>query len=181
MLAGWNRAHGTEYSVSVNLSALHFNSMKIVQRVEEVLWSSTLPAHLLTLEITETAEMRDWSQAQNVIQELKELGCKISIDDFGTGFSSLAYLLTIKAHELKVDRSLVDEVETSTQAQLLLSSVLDIARNLELAVVIEGVETKEQRDIVFGLGARQAQGYLYGKPMPPSEALGLQQAAYRTA
>ena len=116
-------------------------------------------------------EMRDWTQAQNIIQQLKELGPKISIDDFGTGFSSLAYLLTIKANELKIDRSLVDEIESSEQARLVLASVLDIARNLGMQVVVEGVETPAQRDIVFDLGARRAQGYLYGKPVPPEEAL----------
>lgn len=171
LMADWNKAHGTEFSVSVNLSALHFNSRRIIQRVEETLWKSLLPPRLLTLEITETVEMRDWAQAQNIIQELNELGTLISIDDFGTGFSSLAYLLTIKAHELKIDRSLIDEVETSEQARLLLASVLDIGRNLDMKVTVEGVETTRQRDIVLDLGARRAQGYLYGRPMAPDEAL----------
>ena len=71
---------------------------------------------------------------------------------------------------MKIDRSLVDEVETSLQARLLLSSVLDIGRNLDMKVTVEGVETTRQRDIVFELGARSAQGYLYGKPKPPAEA-----------
>ncbi len=171
LLSKWNHANGTEFSVSVNLSALHFNSRRIIQRVEDTLWTSLLPPHLLTLEITETVEMRDWAQAQNVIQELNELGSLISIDDFGTGFSSLAYLLTIKANELKIDRSLVAEVETSEQARLLLSSVLDIGKNLGMKVTVEGVENTRQRDIVFNLGARSAQGYYYGKPKPPEEAL----------
>ena len=173
LLSEWNDQNGTDFSVSVNLSALHFNSDDIVGRVEEALWSSKLAPHQLTLEITETVEMRDWTQAQNIIQQLKELGPRISIDDFGTGFSSLAYLLTIKANELKVDRSLVDEVETSEQARMLLSSVFDIGRNLGLNVTVEGVETTRQRDIVFDLGARRVQGYLYGKPGPAAEVLAI--------
>ena len=173
LLSDWNQAHDTELSVSVNLSALHFNNERIISRVEQAVWNSGLQPGLLTLEITETVEMRDWAQAQNIIQQLREVGARISIDDFGTGFSSLAYLLTIKANELKIDRSLVDEVETSRQARLVLASVLDIARNLDMHVVVEGIETEQQREIIHDLGGRYAQGYLFGRPMPPDEALPL--------
>ena len=170
-IADWNARHGTEYSVSVNLSAQHFNSSRISGWVEQALWDAALPPRLMTLEVTETTEMRDWLKAREVIKELKAFGCKIAIDDFGTGFSSLAYLRTMKAHELKVDRSLVIELETSRKAQLLLASVVEIARNFELEVTVEGIETIRQAEIVREIGAGSAQGFLFGRPLPPSEAL----------
>ena len=115
--------------------------------------------------------MRDWKQAREILADLKTTGCSIAIDDFGTGFSSLAYLRMMRAQELKIDRSLVIELEDSRKAQLLLSSVLEIARNLALDVTIEGVETEEQAQIVSQMGARSAQGYLFGRPMAMIEAL----------
>lgn len=170
-VAQWNDQNGTDFSVSVNLSALHFNSAKIVTSVDHALWRSDLRPDLLTLEITETLEMRDWGQAQKTIKHLHRLGCKIAIDDFGTGFSSLAYLRSTLADELKIDRSLVDELETSKKARLLLSSVFDIAGNLELEVIVEGIETTAQVRILREMGATHAQGFLFGAPMPAEIAL----------
>lgn len=171
LVSDWNAEHGTDFSLSVNLSALNFSSSQIEYCVEQALWDAAMPPRLLTLEITETSEMRDWKQASEILAEIKRLGCKISIDDFGTGFSSLAYLRTMKAQELKIDRSLVAELGESHQARLLLSSVLDIARHLELEVVIEGIETDEQAAIVHAMGGTCGQGFLFGRPLPPAEAL----------
>jgi len=171
LVSDWNHENGTNFSVSVNLSAHHFNSSRILERVETALWHSALPRELLTLEITETVEMRDWEQASHVIQGLKELGVRIAIDDFGAGYSSLAYLRAIMAHELKIDRTLVDELESSEKARVLLRSVLDIAHNLDLDVTVEGLETHEQAEIVYKLGAAQGQGYLFGRPEPALDML----------
>ena len=171
IISRWNFTHGTDFSVSVNLSALNFNSRRISHYVEQALSDAELPPRLLTLEVTETSQMRDWKKASEVIDDLKAIGCKIAIDDFGTGFSSLAYLRVMKAHELKVDRSLVTELADSKKARLLLSSVLEIALNFELSVTIEGVETEAQAEIAKRMGIGSAQGYLYGRPRPPEEAL----------
>ncbi len=169
-VADWNTDHGTNFSVSVNLSALHFNSVRIIEWVQDALWSSLLNPSQLTLEITETMEMRDWKQARSIIGGLRKLGCRIAIDDFGTGYSSLAYLRTMSADELKIDRSLVEELESSEKARLLLSSVMDIARNLEFEVTIEGIETRRQGSIVQKMGAQNGQGYYYGRPEEPETA-----------
>ncbi len=170
-VAEWNERNKTHFTVSVNLSALHFNTDRIVALVQGVLNCSNLPAEFLTLEITETMEVRDWQQAQKIIAALHHLGCKIAIDDFGTGYSSLAYLRTTKANELKIDRSLVLEIETSKKARMLLSSVLNIARDLEMDVTVEGIETVEVAQVVQEMGARQAQGFLYGRPELPHVAM----------
>ena len=181
LIAEWNARNGTAFSVSVNLSALHFASPRIGHWVEQALWNAKLPSQLLTLEVTETTEMRDWKQARTVLEDIKSTGCKIAIDDFGTGFSSLAYLRTMNAHELKIDRSLVMELEQSDKARLLLSSVLEIARNLELEVTIEGIENSAQAQIVSDMGALNAQGFLFGRPMPPEEALTAAMTTYANA
>ncbi|WP_436398776.1 putative bifunctional diguanylate cyclase/phosphodiesterase [Roseobacter sp. S98] len=166
-----NEIYGTEYTVSANLSAVHFNSSKILKTVEHLLWRSDIRPELLTLEITETTEMRDWAQANEIIHGLRQKGCRISIDDFGTGFSSLAYLRAMFADELKIDRSLVEEIETSRKARLMLASVLEIARHMELDVVVEGIENTRQARIVHEMGARWAQGYCFGRPVAALSAL----------
>jgi EAL domain-containing protein (putative c-di-GMP-specific phosphodiesterase class I) len=170
-IAVWNKDHDSDYSVSVNLFALHFSSRRIIDWTRDALHRSGLPPHLLTLEITETLELRNWDLARPIIDELHALGCKIAIDDFGASFSSLAYLRTTKADELKIDRSLVEEIEHSEDARLLLSSVFDIAHNLNLVVTVEGIETEAQSIILQDMGAPHGQGYLFGKPRPPDEAL----------
>lgn len=171
VVAEWNTEYGTDYSVSVNLSTLHLNSARIVELVQDALWQSNLPPNLLTLEITESTEIRDWGQANSTIDALRRVGCQISLDDFGTGFSSLAYLRSTKADELKIDKSLVDELECSLQARQLLSSVFDIAKNLDFKVVVEGIETGDQCIILQSMGAEFGQGYLFGRPLPALEAL----------
>ncbi|MEO0370247.1 MAG: EAL domain-containing protein [Pseudomonadota bacterium] len=139
--------------------------------VEQTLWNAMMPSELLTLEVTETMEMRDWKKAKRIIDDLKAAGCKIAIDDFGTGFSSLAYLRAMKAHELKIDRSLLTGLEHSAEARLLLRSVLEMAHNLHLCVTIEGIETEWQAQLVCDMGAENAQGFWYGRPVSPDEAL----------
>jgi diguanylate cyclase (GGDEF)-like protein len=169
-IANWNRQNRTSYSISVNLSAIHFASPRIIDVVEAALSTSQLPPELLTLEITETVEMHDWTQAQKVIENMHDIGCNVSIDDFGSGYSSLAYLRITSADELKVDKSLVDELASSEKARALLSSVLEIARNLEMEVVVEGIETETQAQIVQNMGGFQAQGYYFGRPQPAENA-----------
>ena len=113
----------------------------------------------------------DWARAKETIAMIHDMGARISIDDFGTGFSSLAYLRKTVADEIKIDRSLVMDIETSDPSRFLLDAVLDIARNLELDVIVEGVETPAQVDLIRAMGANRAQGYHFGKPMPADEAL----------
>lgn len=172
LLAEYNHDHQTDYSVSVNLSALHFNARRIIGWVQEALNTSALAPDLLTLEITETAELRDWQEAQSIMSELRKLGTKISIDDFGTGYSSLGYLRSTVVDEVKIDRSIIDRIETCDKARFLLDGVLDMASNLGLVVVVEGVESPEQAKTLGHMGAPCAQGFLFGRPVPAEQALG---------
>jgi EAL domain-containing protein (putative c-di-GMP-specific phosphodiesterase class I) len=139
--------------------------------VEHTLWRSDIRPDLLTLEITESTEMRDWDQARFIISRLRKMGCKIAIDDFGTGFSSLAYLRSMEADELKIDRSLLAEIEVSEKSRLMLASVFEIAQNLELDVTVEGIETDLEAEIIQKMGGLRAQGFLFGRPVPSMIAL----------
>lgn len=170
-VAQFNRQHDVQFSVSVNFSTVHFNSSKLARVVRQALDASQLSPELLTIEITETAEMHDWARAKEIIAMIHDMGARISIDDFGTGFSSLAYLRKTVADEIKIDRSLVTDIETSDPSRFLLDAVLDIARNLELDVIVEGVETRAQVNLIRAMGALSAQGYYFGKPLPWEEAL----------
>ncbi len=171
LISDWNRRYRTDYSVSVNLSAEHFRNREPLPFVEKALNKHGLAAEKLTLEITETVQLSSWDIVEATVNELKSLGCRISIDDFGTGYSSLVYLRTISADELKIDKSLIDEIEHSSEAQFILDAVIDLAHSLGLEVVIEGIERDEQLDIVRKLGCKSGQGYLFGRPSPASDAL----------
>lgn len=170
-IANWNRRHSTDFSISVNLSGLHFRRAGSLSFVNDALQRHGLPPELLTLEITETVQLANWEQVGESVAELRDRGCRISIDDFGTGYSSLAYLRTISADELKIDKSLIAEIETSGESQFILDAVLDLARSLGLEVVVEGVERPEQREILCKLGCTNGQGFLFDRPKPAETAL----------
>lgn len=171
LIADWNRQTGTELSVSVNLSAAHFKQRSVVEDIAHALTVSGLRADLLTIEITETVQILNWEQVRGALTQIRRLGCKIAIDDFGSGYSSLAYLRAIQADELKIDRSLVSEIESSEEARFILDSVVDLAHSLRMEVVVEGVESERQLRSLKALGCRRAQGFLIGRPSPASEAL----------
>lgn len=168
----WNAEFGTSLSVSVNLSALHFDDFSIIDEVKFALARANLPPQLLTLELTETILLEDWDKVQDILAELRALGCRISLDDFGTGYSSLAYLRRIEADELKIDRSFVIDIEESQETAFILDAVVDIAKSLGMSIVVEGVESDAQAKIVESFGCDRGQGFLFGKPMPADEAYG---------
>ncbi len=171
VVADWNKRYRTTYGVSVNLSGEHFKTRGPLPFVAAALVQHDFAPELLTLEITETVQLASWDIVEATVSELKALGCRISIDDFGTGYSSLVYLRTISADELKIDKSLIDEIEVSEQAQFILDAVIDLAGSLNLDVVVEGIERPEQRELVTRLGCKSGQGYLFGKPAPAADAL----------
>ena len=171
ILAKWNEENGTAFSVSVNLSALHFLQDGVPAFVPRVLDAFAIDPALITLEITETVQLGNWDKVGRSLAALRETGCKISIDDFGTGYSSLAYLRTISADELKIDKSLVDEVETSGEARFILDAIYDLSCSLNMTVVVEGIEREEQAEVLRTMGFANGQGYFFGRPLPALEAL----------
>ena len=170
-LRDWNHRGpaGPQGSVEVNLSARQIDDPGIVDTVAEILARTGLPPAHLTLEITESALMRDAASALVVLQALKELGVLLAIDDFGTGYSSLSYLQRFPLDILKVDRMFVEELGMRTGGDEIVSAVIQLAHALGLEVVAEGVETEQQFDVLRALECDFAQGFLFSRPVPAAE------------
>jgi predicted signal transduction protein with EAL and GGDEF domain len=160
----WENA-GTILNVAVNLSATDLRDAQLVALVAETLQAHGLAPHRLTLELTETTVMDSRDDAQAILVLLHELGVRISVDDFGVGYSSLAYLARLSVHELKVDRSFIRHLNSPGPDRLIVQSVLDLGRHLDLALVAEGVEDRETLDLLRNLGCDYAQGYHIARPM----------------
>ena len=155
--------------VSVNVSVRQFRSPGFVDRVMTELTASGLPAHLLNIEITESLLLGDQEQIYADITRLRGAGIKISIDDFGTGYSSLSYLHRVPVDTVKLDKSFVDTISTSTQQLDLVRGIIQLARTLHLDVVAEGIETAEDRVKLAEAGCGYGQGFLFARPMPQPE------------
>jgi len=156
----------TQWRIAVNLSALQFCHVGLVQSVAKALATHHLPANSLTLEITETTAMSDADASMTVLQELSDMGVDLSIDDFGTGYSSLMYLKRLPANELKIDRGFVRDLERDSDDAAIVSAIVALGQALGLRIVAEGVETGSQQDFLTQLGCDSLQGYLLGHPLP---------------
>jgi diguanylate cyclase len=169
-MSRWQRS-GVLMRVAINLSARQLKQPGLVGRVEQLLQRHGVAARNLTFEITESVAMADERDAHRMLTRLGRLGVKISIDDFGAGYSSLSRLRQLPASELKIDRSFVTDVATSNDARAIVQAVIQMAHALELRVVAEGVETAAQRDALLALGCDEFQGYLFAKPLPADTVL----------
>ena len=156
---------GPHGSIEVNLSARQIDDPRIVRTVEQILARTGLPPEHLTLEITESALMKNAASALSVLSALKELGVQLAIDDFGTGYSSLTYLQRFPLDILKVDRSFVEELGVSVEGEEIVSAVINLAHALGLRVVAEGVETTLQLEVLQAFECDLAQGYLFSEPL----------------
>ena len=166
--SGRNDAH---LNVAVNISALQLGEPGFPRLVGEILESSGILASQLSLEITESALMRDPDDAILVLRTLRDLGLHLEIDDFGTGYSSLSYLQRIPVETLKIDRSFVEEMDRNSESVAIVRTIMGLGASLGLAVIAEGVERTAEAARLKALGCHLAQGYLYGGPLPAS-ALG---------
>ncbi|QUN06160.1 EAL domain-containing protein [Shewanella yunxiaonensis] len=154
------------FSISVNVSAVHFRQPDFIEFVLDTLQQTGMPANRLTLEITEGVLMKELHIAKQHLRRLRKHNIEVAIDDFGTGYSSLAYLRNFQVNALKIDRSFLLDIATNSADQAIVSSIIELARNLKLSVVAEGVETKEQLEQVFSRGCYVIQGYYFAKPAP---------------
>ncbi len=165
---------GRNIRVSVNLSGRQFqhfddkgdNKHYLFYEVVKALKGSGLPASLLELEITESIMMRHIAETLETLKKIKSLGVKISIDDFGTGYSSLSYLKTFPIDTLKIDKSFIDDIATDADDAAIVLAIFAMAKQLKLAVVAEGVETREQLNFLYAHDCQLVQGYYFGKPLP---------------
>jgi diguanylate cyclase (GGDEF)-like protein/PAS domain S-box-containing protein len=165
--AAWRRETGRSISVAVNLSGTQLSDPDLVAHVRDALQTTGLPPELLVLELTETVLMEDTQHTIRVLQALKQIGVRISVDDFGTGYCSLAYLRRFPVDDIKIDRSFVEELGRLPTSGTLAASIVTLADALGVAAVAEGVETAEQLSILRDLECQFAQGFLMSRPIEP--------------
>jgi diguanylate cyclase (GGDEF)-like protein len=159
------RESGLRMRIAINISGHQLRHDRFVAQLEEQVRKYHIPPTRLTCEITESVAMEDTAQTRIAFQRLRRAGFHVSIDDFGTGHSSLAVLRRLPAAELKVDRSFIVDLEASESARSIVEAVMSVARTLGLRVVAEGVETEGQRDILVQMGCHELQGHLFARPM----------------
>jgi diguanylate cyclase (GGDEF)-like protein/PAS domain S-box-containing protein len=159
--------------MSVNVSARQLEQHDFVAQVKNILQETGLKASRLKLEITESAVIQNPALARNVLVKLKQLGVHICMDDFGTGYSSLSHLHVLPLDTLKIDRSFIKELQSDPNSLAIVRTMTELAKNLGIDVVSEGVELAEQAELLKDLNCRYAQGYLFSKPVPLEEAKGL--------
>lgn len=169
-LKEWHDQGLSSLSMAVNLSSRQFYSQDLIKTVKEILHETSLPPAALELEITESM-MMNIEHASKTLQDLKQLGCKIAIDDFGTGYSSLNYLKHLPIDRLKIDQSFVRDLTADKQDDAIISTIISMARHLQLEIIAEGVETPEQRNILLQKQCTHVQGYLYSPPLTPEDLL----------
>jgi diguanylate cyclase (GGDEF)-like protein/PAS domain S-box-containing protein len=164
----WQVAGYFPITVSVNISAKQFFQSNLVEIVESALTETGLDPKYLELEITESITM-DVERSITTLLELKRIGVKVSVDDFGIGYSSLNYLKSLPIDKLKIDQSFIRECPNDINSNTLVRTIIIMAHLLKLKVIAEGVETEEQVSFLLGQGCKEAQGYLFSKPLPISE------------
>lgn len=172
---------GIPFGLSVNVSGKHFAQDSFVDTICQIIQETEINPNSLILEVTEGVFIADLTAVIDKMNRLREIGIQFSIDDFGTGYSSLQYLKRLPIHELKIDKSFVDGLPDSAEDVALVKTMISIAQNLGLTLVIEGVEHKDQVDFLRTLGSFIMQGYYFAKPQPADvilAQLGVHSTAY---
>ncbi len=157
-------------SISVNLSCKQFEESNLVEKVEQILRETDLRAECLRLEITESHLMQKYDNAFETVNQLRNLGVKISIDDFGTGYSNLSYLHQMPVNFLKIDRSFINGMEENNENYEIVRTILALANNLGFDVIAEGIETENQAETLKLLNCEYGQGYFFSKPVTAENA-----------
>jgi diguanylate cyclase (GGDEF)-like protein len=169
----WQSRAGRPIQVAVNVSSVQFARDTFLEEVEEALHRTGLRPSLLQLELTESVTLTGVERAADLIRRLTGKGIGVAMDDFGTGYSCLSYLPRLCFDALKLDRSFVSELVVREETRAFVESILSMARNLHMKVIVEGIETREQLELMRALGTNEAQGYLLGRPTAnPMEQLG---------
>ena len=163
-MASWLSMGSDIERIAVNISRLQFIDGNLIQHVIDALDASGLSPHQLELELTEGLLMEDIGYSQAMLQDLKALGIRISVDDFGTGFSSLHYLHQLPISSLKIDRSFIQHMPKVSEDTRISQAIIALAQSFNLNVIAEGVESDLQAEYLTSLGCQEAQGYYYGKP-----------------
>ena len=174
--ARWQAAGRAPATLAVNISPRQFRQQNLATMVGRILAETGMPAAALELELTESALMHQGVGAEASLRELKRLGVELAIDDFGTGYSSLAYLKRFPIDRLKIDQSFVRDISSEASGHELVTTIIAMARNLNLRVLAEGVETTEQKVFLRARNCDACQGYLFSRPLPADDFAALMAA-----
>ncbi|MFI2857291.1 putative bifunctional diguanylate cyclase/phosphodiesterase [Paenibacillus sp. JSM ZJ436] len=155
--------------VAVNISQVHLMKPTIFESIMDTITELQFDTDLLELEITESAMMYNEEHVIHILNDLRKAGIAVSMDDFGTGYSSLSYLQSLPIECLKIDRSFINKLTTDKDSRAIAEMIISMARQLNLSIVAEGVETEDQVGLLKEMNCFNAQGYFYSKPMPPEE------------
>jgi EAL domain-containing protein (putative c-di-GMP-specific phosphodiesterase class I) len=161
--------HGRNFQLSVNISARQFRQLNFVDEMLEVLKETGADPRKLKLELTESLVLQDIALSTQKMQALRDVGIQFSLDDFGTGHSSLTYLKRLPLEQIKIDQSFVSDIATDPSNEAIVCTIIAMSKSLGMEVIAEGVETEEQRELLARNGCLAYQGYLFGKPMPIDE------------
>ncbi len=177
----WQSLSPYPIQVAVNVSSIQFARDSFLQEVIGILERTRLEPHLLQIELTESVMLNGFKTAAEKMKRLKALGVSLAIDDFGTGYSCLSYLPTLPFNALKIDRAFVSELNVRPQSRAMVTSLIALAHNLGMRVIIEGIEKLDQLEMIRELGGNEVQGYLLGRPSadPVSQLLAVRESGGR--
>jgi len=161
----WNENGYPNYKVNVNLSVVQLLQADILEIVEKTVKSTGINPHNLTLEVTESLAINDMERMKEILENIKNLGVRIALDDFGTGYSSLNHIREIPLDVIKVDQSFVNDVAKDNYSQSFIKMVGELANSIGVSICVEGVETKDQLEVLEGMQVRMIQGYYFDRPM----------------
>jgi diguanylate cyclase (GGDEF)-like protein len=161
----WNRM-GIDLSLAINLSMLNLTAPELPEQIAALLKDAAILPDRLELEITESVIMDDPERTLRTLRQIRSLGVRLAIDDFGTGYSSLAHLSRLPVTTIKIDKSFIQEMEAAKDNAVIVRSIIDLAHNLDLTVVAEGVESLAAKEMLVAFGCDEAQGYYFSPPIP---------------
>lgn len=164
-LKEWNDNGYPNYKINVNLSVVQLLQNDVVESVEKIIKESGINPRNLTLEVTESLAINDMERMKNILGRIKALGVRIALDDFGTGYSSLNHIREMPLDVIKMDQTFVQDLDKDTYSQAFIKMVAELAQTIGVYVCVEGIERKEQMEVIEGMKVRMIQGFYFGKPM----------------
>lgn len=165
------KTFGKHIKVSINLSALDIKRLTLLELIKELVKQNGVEPDFIEFEVTESAYLENFEDADKFLGALKEAGFSIALDDFGTGYSSLGYLTKMPINTLKIDKQFVDQLEISEQSTLVTTTIIQMAKQLNLTICAEGVETIQQKDFLIANHCQHLQGFLFSKPAKLTDVL----------
>lgn len=165
----WNERGYPDICINVNLSVVQLMQKDVVEHIKRIIKKTGVNPKNIVLEITESFAINDMERVIEIIDGLKEAGLHMALDDFGTGYSSLNYIKKLPLDVIKVDKTFIDDIVYDEYAQAFVKLIVDLSKTIGTQIVVEGVEQKEQYDMLKELGVNYIQGFLFGKPIPAYE------------